>query len=475
MDNGVKTPLLGLSDPLTAPTGFGRVARELFVRIPQDQFDLGYLAYGSGWHGTRKFPGIVAYAEQRDVSFARMCQTAFPRVVLDFVGAKKPFLLWSLLDPWQLGWLALPETSPLRYPDTTRFLGEHRVRFKWISYFPIDGLGPRDGPARWVEQFIDEMDYPVAMSDWGRRLCQPYCKKEIRFISHAVDTERFYPIDKGKAREYLERKFFQSAARYLANSREGLKDEPERLLKETDEMRIRLVESEFVLVCVMANRARKYWYDVLRAFAAVVEQIPSARLIGVCGDREGDTSGDAVPLEDVCRELGLVLDGDKSPQAWLIEAIMSENPGLEDEWFQNIYNAADATIIVSGGEGFGLPQLEAHACARPCIVGDYSASTELAIDHHELIAPASFYVLGGNQIRRPIYRVRDIVDKLMYAAKNPSWRVEVGDAGLLQAQERSWSQIMPKWLELFGEAAALIGQTQEDADAKVVSEATVGA
>jgi hypothetical protein len=97
--------ILGLSDPLNAPTGFGRVARELFERLPRD-FRLGYLS--RGWVGSGNFADVTCYSGGDHWG---MCQDALPMAVADFVGAGDPFLLWTLLDPWQVGWLSMPETD----------------------------------------------------------------------------------------------------------------------------------------------------------------------------------------------------------------------------------------------------------------------------------------------------------------------------------------------------------------------------
>jgi glycosyltransferase involved in cell wall biosynthesis len=142
--------------------------------------------------------------------------------------------------------------------------------------------------------------------------------------------------------------------------------------------------------------------------------------------------------------LGLRLDyHDKHPQVWFINTVEDERILAE------LYKAADVTILISGGEGFGLPQLEAHACGKPCIVGNYSASSELIVDKRESVEPQNWYWEGVNQCRRPIYDYRGIAGRLIFAAEHPLWREEVGQAGLAQARERTWDKILPKWIELF--------------------------
>lgn len=444
--------VLGLSDPLTAPTGFGRVARELYARLGQtEQFDLGYLA--RGWVGTTKVPGVTAYADSmtQKIGEGSLCQNALPMAALDFAGAD-PFVLWTLLDAWQASWLALPDTSPYRTRISTDWLAKHRGQFAWVGYFPIDGLGPRDGPPLWVEQYLQAMDYPVAMSDWGRRVCQPYVKREIRFISHAVDTGVFFPMNKDAARAQVQGQYLRDVAALLAHhyAANGEQKPLDDVMAEATSKVLRL-EGAFVVLCVMANRPRKYWWDVLQAFKGLTDAVPRARLIALCGDRTGGANEDALPLDQLCRQLGLRLDEDgNDPQVWLIPAV---GMGRRADELQRLFNAvADVALLWSGGEGFGLPQLEAHACARPCLVGNYSASTELAVDPKELIAPYAWSWVGANLIKRPIYRVKDLVARLNWAAHNPSWCDDVGQAGLAAARQRSWEAILPQWTNLLTEA-----------------------
>jgi glycosyltransferase involved in cell wall biosynthesis len=326
----------------------------------------------------------------------------------------------------------------------------------WIGHFPIDGEGPISGrPARWTEEFIEPMDTPVSMSEWGRTILKPVVQKEMQFISHAVNTDVFRPMPKGEARLEVERRLAQ-----LPDA-----DRPKSPQQFMDELEIRKFKlgDRFTVLCVMANRERKYWWDVLRGFRLLLDVVPDARLIGVCGQR---VSSDpmAWPLEECCKDLGLRLDFDADdPNVWLIETVVAGHLP-EDESMRILYNAADVSVLLSGGEGFGLPQLEAHSCATPCIAGDYSASSELSVHHRELIGPRGFTYTTNNMVRRPIYSPKDLADRLAWVSKNPAWCREVGAAGVAQAQERTWDKILPQWTNLFDTCFDTLAVTHGNAD-----------
>ena len=450
-----RTPILALSDPLNAPTGFGRVARELFTRLPQDRFRLGYL---SQWVGSRWFPGITTYGHT-----SRFAADGLVPAQADFAGNAR-FVLWTLLDPWMTSWISHPEISSLGTPSTRGFFrGGGRKKFVWVGHFPIDGLGPRHGPARWVEEYVDAMDLPVAMSEWGRRIVQPLVKREMRFVPHAVN-DGFRPMPRAEAREQVELAGFRDMLieRAVAHGLGEGDVVPPEVALEARRRSFRFGDG-FAAICVMANRERKYWPEVLRAFALLAEDHPDARLVGVCGDRKG-MGDDQWALEEIARELGLRLDGEADdPNVWLLE-FTQDGPGDEpDHSMRLLYCACDAAVLLSGGEGFGLPQLEAHACGIPCVAGDYSASTELAVDRRELIEPAHWRETPGNQVQRPLYRPRDLAQRLKWAAANPDWRKEAGAAGTEQAAAHRWEKILPRWLDVFAEAAALLGQRGAEA------------
>src|SRR6185369_14100633 len=50
---------------------------------------------------------------------------------------------------------------------------------------------------------------------------------------------------------------------------------------------------------------------------------------------------------------------------------------ITDEMVNWVYNAADVKLMLSFGEGFGLTDVEAQMAGCPCIMTDFSASSEL--------------------------------------------------------------------------------------------------
>ena len=397
--------ILGISDPLNAPTGFGRVARELFERLPRDRFELAYLS--RGWVGTRRFDGVQTYsASTQD----QVCAGAFPIAASDF---GTPFLLWTLTDPWQTGWLS-HEQNGLVTPQSRAWLAAHRREIRWIGHYPVDGEGFEGAPL-WFEDFMRGPDVTVFMAEFGRKVLGQAIPG-ARLISHAVDVDRFRP--------------------------------------QTTDGPLPGLEGRHLILAVMANRRRKYWPELLLAFARLKRSMPLAYLIGICGDPQGEAD-DTWSLADAVRRLKLETD------VGFIRV-------TDERRLAQLYRLADLCVLLSGGEGFGLPQLEAHAAGKPCVVGAYSASVELAVHPAELVSPRGWTWTGNNLIKRPVYDPIDVATAMERLAANDRLRAEIGRRAEQQAQERAWDQILPQWIQLFEEQWSIL--TEGEASHAVAAE-----
>lgn len=96
-----------------------------------------------------------------------------------------------------------------------------------------------------------------------------------------------------------------------------------------------------------------------------------------------------------------------------------------NDWMNQLYNAADVFWLPSRGEGFGIPALEAQASGTPVIVSDFSAQHELGEAGYRVpIDPIDDleYSLQGSEHAIP--KVSELVKSLEWAAEHK------GDAAL---------------------------------------------
>lgn len=161
--------ILWLSDNPLFPTGFGRVTREITIRLASlDGVQVACQGWGySGPLNSGQYP-LVIYP-----SAAGQCgKDTFDKAVEHFA----PDVVITLGEPWMVEWLT-------KHPD--------RRKVKWVAYVPIDA-GPFYPP--WARIF-ENMDAVVVMSQFGRKVLKdglPLLNAHL--IPHGVDTAAFYKL-----------------------------------------------------------------------------------------------------------------------------------------------------------------------------------------------------------------------------------------------------------------------------------------
>ena len=149
-------------------------------------------------------------------------------------------------------------------------------------------------------------------------------------------------------------------------------------------------EDEFVVLMVQMNRSRKLIPHQLRGYKRFLELNPDvkSRLMLWTNMRPTRTPEDTEPglgVADVGVDLipELFELGLEDPVRW---TDLGELPEGIPEWtldfslggwdMVKLYNSADALFHCTGGEGAGLPLLEAQACGVPVMTTDYAGGPE---------------------------------------------------------------------------------------------------
>jgi glycosyltransferase involved in cell wall biosynthesis len=110
-------------------------------------------------------------------------------------------------------------------------------------------------------------------------------------------------------------------------------------------------------------------------------------------------------------------------------------PGfIPDEDLPAIYAGAQALVMPSLYEGFGLPVLEAMACATPVACSNNASLPEIAGDAALLFDPAE---------------VDDISDTLRRILLDSDLQAHLGEAGLRRASQFSWERAAQETLALY--------------------------
>jgi glycosyltransferase involved in cell wall biosynthesis len=133
--------------------------------------------------------------------------------------------------------------------------------------------------------------------------------------------------------------------------------------------------------------------------------LPERYLLWVGGLRHPDPTKHVAELAGTPRELPLVLVGPTGRWAHeLPDVTLTGQVGDED--LAAIYSGAQALVVPSDDEGFGMPAVEALACGTPVVACELPALRELPGDRVVFVAPRDLVglVQAAQRATRPVAR-----------------------------------------------------------------------
>lgn len=205
---------------------------------------------------------------------------------------------------------------------------------KWVAWFPIDH---EPMPMRVVDA-VSKAYKRIVYSEFGVRMMNDK-NLDCYYVPHGVDTKLFKPIDRAEARK-----------------------------------RMSFPDDKFIVGMVAANKGyppRKSFFENIAAFA-VLHAKHKDTLLYLHTYNGANGVYESVNLVEYCQYQGLEVGKDV-----IFADQYAYMTGYPDEAMNDLYNAFDVHLLVSKGEGFGIPVLEAQASGCPVIVGDWTSMPEL--------------------------------------------------------------------------------------------------
>jgi len=205
---------------------------------------------------------------------------------------------------------------------------------KWVAWFPVDS---EPCPPLVVEK-VKQAFHRIVWTDLGAREMDK-AGLDYDVIPYGVDLDKFKPGDKHAAREIT-----------------------------------KFPQDKFIVGMVAMNKGyppRKAFYQNIEAFKKFHDNHPDSLLYmhTLDGSRP---NGENIDLMWYCKMLGLEQSKD-----FIFAEQYSYILGYPDDAMNTLYNCMDVHMLVSMGEGFGMPQLEAQACGVPVICGDWTTMPEI--------------------------------------------------------------------------------------------------
>jgi glycosyltransferase involved in cell wall biosynthesis len=261
----------------------------------------------------------------------------------------------------------------------------------------------------------------IAISRFGQRELKRAGIDSV-YIPHGVRTDLYKPLDKAECRKAF---FFDP--------------------------------DEFVVGVVAMNRARKMIPRILRGYKRFLEQNPGVKshlmlwtnvnpspfpeetILGVAD------VGVALLTEIMELGLGEAVRWPKWEEVDRIGGIPEWDP--TGGWdMVKLYNCFDVLLLCTGGEGFGMPLIEAQACGVPVVTTDYAGAPEnvgagLTVpwnDYVVITTPGTRYALAD------IDKMAEALTKIMNAD-----REKLAKKARAFAEKYDWDRIMEKFWKPF--------------------------
>jgi glycosyltransferase involved in cell wall biosynthesis len=205
---------------------------------------------------------------------------------------------------------------------------------KWVAWFPIDS---EPCPPLVLEK-VKQAFHRIVWTEFAKREMDK-TGMDYDYIPYGVDTTIYFPGDKKAARETAH-----------------------------------MPADKFIVGMVAMNKGyppRKAFYQNIEAFKRLHDKHKDTMLYlhTLDGSRP---NGEAIDLVTYINSLGLKIGEDV-----IFADQYSYVLGYPETAMNVLYNCMDVHLLVSMGEGFGMPQLEAQACGVPVICGDWTTMPEL--------------------------------------------------------------------------------------------------
>lgn len=110
--------------------------------------------------------------------------------------------------------------------------------------------------------------------------------------------------------------------------------------------------------------------------------------------------------------------------------------GVSEEMLAYLYNGAEAFVLLSFGEGFGLPVLEAMACGTPVVASNVCSMPEIVDEAAILVNP---------------YNTAETVEAIQKVLINSKLRDNLITKGLQRVGQFSWEECAKKTLQVYEE------------------------
>jgi len=408
-----KTRVLAWGD-YACGTGFGTVMRNIMGSLEASgKYDIDVVGvnYDGGPYDTAKWPGRLWPAISALRTQGPYGDVFGRQVFLDRLAQDNYDIVFIVQDTF----IVLPIIQHLLELQRNK---PHT--FSTVYYYPFD-CTPRE---EWVKQCVASFDFPVAYTEYAKGESAKFIgalanKQDV--IYHGTNTNDFFPLPAGD----------KENARKLVF--------PEQ------------IQDKFIVTNINRNQGRK---DVSRTLMILKELKNRGHddIYFYMHMQETDFGGSIL---EMARSIGLQFEKDftiPNPQQF------GAHSGFPIEMLNHIYNASDAYLTTTHGEGWGLTITEAMATKLPVVAPNNTSVPEILGDDRGWRVPSghtpSHWIIkeNDNERMRPLMDVEAAADAIEFIKNNPEEVARRTENAYEWIQKTTWEEVCKQWEGVFHRA-----------------------
>lgn len=431
-----------LADSPTVVTGFGNVCREILTNL----YATGLYAFeivGINYDGSpHDLPFRIHPAMNALIQDPAYREPYGRQKFLDILGEGRFDIAWVLQDSFivceELGQKIKETNDVLPVGD----------QFAFIYYFPIDATPKK----KWIDGSAMVSDIPVVYTEYGFN--------EVLKLYHVDENTKLKPEEQEKNKadyENIQKRL--SVVYHGVNTKDFYPLEDEFKVNELRSALWGKHKDKFVFINVNRNQPRKDLYRTLQAFKILLEKRRAKGKDDVYLYMHCNIFDNNLNMIDMCKQLNLV-EGDE--WGYPDPSKFGPSSGFPINVLNDIYNAADAVVSTTLGEGWGLSITEGMAVKKPVIAPDHTSISEIlgktsagTGERGVLVKTMGEFVQQHDNSRaRPITDPYDMADKMEMVVENREALQPMVDSAYAWVNRLKWDgeDVIGKWIVLFDAA-----------------------
>jgi glycosyltransferase involved in cell wall biosynthesis len=399
---------LFMSDSPKSPTGFSGQTKYVFDHVSNNmKHETDWL----GWQTVEKGEMFESGDKPREALPVLHEKDMFGKEALEqYINEGNYDYLWTLGDAWLVNHVPQKKFRPF-----------------WMMYYPVDGAPLNQD----ISSTLQQADMRIAMSKFGKTVVEEH-GIQTEYIQHQVNRKVFSNVSKNNKADIRSKYFPQ--------------------LKKDD-----------ILIGSFARmNPRKHHMRLFKAFEEVLENTDKKVYLYLHGDLKDIMYNTYINMHDyllveLVDTLG-IKDNVITPPA-----PYSHKTGVSKADYVNLMRSMDFHVLSTGGEGFGVPTVEAMSLGIPTIATDYTTSAEFIshenVETNEVIkdeskhrgklVPYDRLYMETSGVNKAWVDTSAMADAMLDYINNPDLVKQHGKNALKYAKYYDSEYVNKKWTNIF--------------------------